>query len=166
MARHAEFPEETFAAMQRIRNTTLVHFDSLFSPDRRIWSLQNLRQFHALFVARFDDGESSFLEKWKKQLSGADDQIFQLAAELLYVQQFFTSLSSPEKKLENVNAVLGWCTNPPSIPEWAILSSVDGASRASSRRSPACPSPLRPPAAPPVRPRQPTKSVRTRCCTT
>jgi hypothetical protein len=44
-----------------------------------------------------------------------------LAAELLYVQQFFTSVTGPEKKCENVKAVLGWCAHPPSIPDWAIV---------------------------------------------
>ena len=95
--------------MQRIRETALINFDSLFTPDRQLWSLQNLRQFHALFVDRFDEGEGSFHEKWRKQLEGADNDTLQLAAELLYVQQFFTSRIGPEKKLENVKTVLAWC---------------------------------------------------------
>jgi hypothetical protein len=33
----------------------------------------------------------------------------------------FTSLSGPEKKLDNVRIVLSWCTSPPSIPDWAAL---------------------------------------------
>ena len=43
------------------------------------------------------------------------------SAELLYVQQFFTSLTGPEKKIENVSTVLGWSTHPVSIPEWAVV---------------------------------------------
>jgi 5-methylcytosine-specific restriction protein B len=121
MARLAGFPEETFTAMQRIRETALVHFDSLFTPDRKLWSLQHLRRFHALFVERFDLGEGSFLEKWRKQLEEADDDVLQLAAEVLYVQQFFTTVTGPEKKLENVNAVLSWRAHPLSVPEWAAL---------------------------------------------
>lgn len=121
MARLAEFPEETFVAMQHLRDTALVHFDSLFTPGRELWHLQNLRRFHALFVERFDEGEGSFLEKFRKQLEGADDGVYQLAAELLYVQQFFTSLTGPEKKLENVRAVLGWCAHAVQIPEWATI---------------------------------------------
>lgn len=121
MARLAGFPEETFIAMQHVRDTALVHFDSLFTPGRELWHLQNLRRFHALFVERFDEGEGSFLEKFRKQLEGADDGVYQLAAELLYVQQFFTSLTGAEKKLENVRAVLGWCTHPVEIPEWAAV---------------------------------------------
>ena len=98
--------------MQHIRETALVRFDSLFTPEQKLWSLQNLRRFHALFVERSDVGEGNFFAKWRKQLEEADDQVLQLAAELLYVQQFFTSLTGPEKKLENVNAVLSWCTHP------------------------------------------------------
>jgi 5-methylcytosine-specific restriction enzyme B len=120
MAHLAGFPAETFAAMQHIRDTALTSFDSLFTPERRLWTLQNLKRFHALFVERFDEGEGSFLEKFRKQLEGADDDAYQLAAELLYVQQFFTSLTGPEKKLENVQAVLAWRTHPVDIPEWAI----------------------------------------------
>ncbi len=121
MAKLAGVPEETFSAMQRIRETSLVRFDSLFTPERKVWTLHNHRRFHGVFVERFDLGEGSFLQKWRKQLEEADDDVLQLAAELLYVQQFFTSLTGPEKKLENVTAVLSWCTHPVSIPEWAVI---------------------------------------------
>ncbi len=120
MARLAGFPEETFAAMEHIRETTLVRFDSLFTPERKVWSQQNLERFHNLFVERFDEGEGSFLSKFRKQLDGAEDDTIQLAAELLYVQQFFTSLAGPEKKIENVRTVLDWCTHPVPIPDWAV----------------------------------------------
>lgn len=106
--------------MQRIRETALVKFDSLFSPDRNIWTLESLRQFHSLFVDRFDDGQGNFLEKFKKQLEGANNDIVQLAAELLYVQQFFTSLTGPDKKLENVTTILSWGAHSPQIPRWAV----------------------------------------------
>ncbi len=39
----------------------------------------NLQRFHALFVERFDEGEGTFLEKFRKQLEAADDDIFQAA---------------------------------------------------------------------------------------
>lgn len=120
MARLAGFPDETFVAMEHIRNTALLKFDGLFTPGRQLWSLQNLKRFHALFVDRFDAGEGSFLEKFRKQLEGADDDIYQLAAELLYVQQFFTSLTGPGKKIDNVREVLGWSSHPVAIPVWAV----------------------------------------------
>lgn len=120
MARLAGFPEEPFVAMEHIRETALLRFDSLFTPERKLWSLHNLQRFHALFVERFDEGAGSFLDKFRKQLEGADDDVFQLSAELLYVQQFFTSLAGPDKKIENVRAVLSWCTQPVPIPDWAV----------------------------------------------
>jgi 5-methylcytosine-specific restriction protein B len=120
MARLKGFPEESFVALIKIRETALVRFDSLFTPERSLWTAQNLERFHALFVERFDEGEGSFLDKFRKQLDGADDTIYQLAGELLYVQQLFTSLTGPEKKIENVRTVLNWAAHPVSIPEWAI----------------------------------------------
>jgi hypothetical protein len=126
MARLAGLPDEKFAAMERIRETALVRFDSLFTPERKLWTLQHLRRFHALFVERFDEGEGSFLGKFQKQLDGADDDVLQLAAELLYVQQFFTSLTGPDKKIENVSAVLSWCAHPVPIPEWALAALKGG----------------------------------------
>ncbi|MGX0966092.1 MoxR-like ATPase [Bradyrhizobium japonicum] len=120
MAKLAEAPEAIFAVLQRIRDVSLVNFGSLFTPERRLWTLENLQRLHELFVGRFDEGAGGFLEKWRRQLDGASDDIFQLAAELLYAQQFFTSVSGPEKKLENVRAVLDWCSQPSPIPDWAV----------------------------------------------
>lgn len=120
MARLPEFPPATFAAMDQIREIVLATFESLFTPRRPIWSLQNLRRFHVLFVDGFEEGQGLFLDKYRTQLTKADDDVIQLAAELLYVQQFFTSQTGPEKKLENVMAVLGWCAQPISLPAWAV----------------------------------------------
>jgi DNA-binding protein HU-beta len=94
MARIVEYPQKTFSTMLRIRETALVRFDSLFSPGRKLWDLAHLQQFHSLFGGRLDAGEGSFLDKFRKQLAGASDDILQLAAELLYVQQWFTSVNS------------------------------------------------------------------------
>jgi hypothetical protein len=112
--------------MEHIRKTALENFDSLFTPQRALWSLQNLQRFHALFVDQFDNGAGSFLEKFRTQLQEANEDILQLAAELLYAQQFFTSLTGPEKKIENVNAVLNWCPHPAPIPEWAVAGVRNG----------------------------------------
>ena len=121
MARLAGFPQETFVAMEHIRDATLVRFDSLFTPEHQILNLQHLQRFHALFVERFDEGKGNFLEKFRKQLEAADDNVLQIAAELLYVQQFFTSLTGAEKKIENVQTVLSWRTHSIHIPEWAVV---------------------------------------------
>ena len=120
MARLTGFPDEHYAALDRIRATTLVQFDSLFTPEARIWTLQNVERFSSLFVENFDEGEGVFLSKFRKQLEGGGDDVFQFGAELLYVQQFFTSLTGAEKKIENVREVLSWCDRTVDVPEWAI----------------------------------------------
>ena len=38
MAKYADFPQETYVALQHIRETALVRFDSLFTPERNLWS--------------------------------------------------------------------------------------------------------------------------------
>ena len=126
MARLTGIPDETFAALARIRETALVRFNSLFTPDNALWTSQNLQRFHALFVERFDAGEGTFLQKFRKQLDGADDDIFQLAGELLYLQQFFTTLLGPEKKIDNVKSVLGWMSHPVAVPDWAVIGVGNG----------------------------------------
>lgn len=125
MARLEAFPEATFEALARVRSTTLERFDSLFSPERRLWTAKGLQGYHGAFVERFDEGQGDFLSKYRKQLEGADDDLLQLAAEMLYVQQFFTSQAGGEKKVENVREVLSWMDRAVEIPGWA----VDGVKR-------------------------------------
>ncbi|MCX5748044.1 MAG: hypothetical protein NT062_36755 [Proteobacteria bacterium] len=120
MAKLPSVPEATYGALERIRGVVLVDFSSLFSPDRSIWTGPNLETLHQLFVQRFDKGEGDFFAKFREQLDGADDDGLQLAAELLYVQQFFTSLTGPEKKLQNVRRVLGWMSRAVELPRWAV----------------------------------------------
>jgi hypothetical protein len=95
MARLSKVTDATYTALQHIRETCLIQYDSLFTPERKLWSLENFRQSHALFVERFDEGKGRFLEM-AKAACGADDDIFQLT------QSFFTfsnfSQVSPDEK--------------------------------------------------------------------
>ncbi|MGN6110786.1 MAG: ATP-binding protein [Kofleriaceae bacterium] len=121
MARLSGVPEASYAALDQIRTITLITFGSLFTPDQPIWSLANLERLHTRFIDRFDDdGEGDFFSKLRTQLDGATSAELQLAAELLYVQQFFTAQTVPEKKIQNVREVLGWSNQPVDIPGWAI----------------------------------------------
>jgi hypothetical protein len=119
MARLSVIPEPCYEAIQRVRETALERFDSLFTPERRIWTEANLRAFEELFVKRFDGGEGDFLSKLQRQLTGSNDDVIQLAAELLFVQQLFTTVTGPSKKIENVRTVLGWGDRAVTVPEWA-----------------------------------------------
>ncbi|MCA9293206.1 MAG: AAA family ATPase [Phycisphaerales bacterium] len=120
MAILANAPEETYEALRRIRETTLVRFDSLFTPERPIWGLDNLRRFDTDFVQKLDTGEGTFLEKFRDQLAGGGDDLIQLGAEMLYVQQFFTTITGQAKKIDNVRSVLEWGSRSVEVPDWAI----------------------------------------------
>jgi hypothetical protein len=69
MARLVGLSPETLVAMEHIRETTLIRFNSLFTPERNLWNLHNLQRFHALFVEGFDEGEGTFLESLENSLS-------------------------------------------------------------------------------------------------
>ncbi len=126
MARLQESDEAAFEALDHIRNTALEKWDSLFAPDRSIWTLGNLQSFHTLFVEQDDGGSGSFLEKLKRQLREADDDVKQLAAELVYTQQYFTTLTGSDKKIQNVGIVLSWCSQAVPIPGWAVAGVKSG----------------------------------------
>lgn len=113
-------PAATFAALERIRTCVLEDFSSLFTTGYPLWTLQNLERLQALFVHQFDKGEGDFFEKLRAQIGTAGEDVLQLAAELLYVQQFFTTLTGLEKKTLNVRTLLTWGTRPVYMPGWAI----------------------------------------------
>ena len=39
MAKYADFPQEAYVALQHIREAALVRFDSLFTPEKKLWRL-------------------------------------------------------------------------------------------------------------------------------
>jgi 5-methylcytosine-specific restriction protein B len=116
-------PDRTDASLEtldRIREVTLQEFSSLFTPGRKIWTLRNLQLHHMLFVEQFDEGEGSFFEKYRGQLSEAEDDILQLGAEMLYIQQLFTKSTGSKRKIENTKTILDWSTRTVEIPQWAL----------------------------------------------
>lgn len=120
MAKLTGCPPACYDALHRVRETALIDFGSLFTPDRKIWTSRNLQRHHEMVVQRFDEGEGNFLSKYQHQLDGADDDAIQLAAELVYVQQIFTTVTGPKKKIANVQEILTWCDRAVDIPQWAI----------------------------------------------
>jgi len=42
MARLVGTPPETFVALEHIRETALIRFNSLFTPDQQLWSVHNV----------------------------------------------------------------------------------------------------------------------------
>ncbi len=106
---------ETYAAAARFVDAALRQDDSLFTPGVAIWSEANLDDLHARFVAKPDESSDAFLVKFQRQLAGAPDSTFQLAAEALYVHFLIAVMSSAAKRAV-IEPVLGWMHEPVTIP--------------------------------------------------
>lgn len=129
MAVLAGYPDETYEAMALIRETGLVSFDSLFTPGKKLWTAEGHAAFRRLFVYRPDERKGvPFMAKFRGQLSGGSADDFQLAAELLYAQMFFSTKISAETKLRHVNDVLSWHPelHDVEIPEWVRVGAEQG----------------------------------------
>jgi len=75
---------------------------SLMFPGRRVWTLENVREFHRLFVEQEDTSKDSFNKKMLRQLESASDDILVLAAELV----FFHSLGVYNQKSGSKRAMI------------------------------------------------------------
>ena len=114
--------EAVYEAAEHWVDAALRRDDSLFTPGEPIWSLANLTDFHKRFAGQPDDSKDTFLNKFERQLHGARSQIYQLAAEILYLNYLivYPRTISGEKKRENVNRVLHWSETPVAIPDHLI----------------------------------------------
>src|SRR4051794_33533896 len=106
---------EIYAAADRFVAAALRSDDSLFTPGVAIWAKANLDDLHARFVAKPDESSDAFLGKFQRQLAGAPDTTFQLAAEALYVH-FLIAMMSGAAKRAVIEPVLGWMREPVTIP--------------------------------------------------
>ena len=120
--------EAVYAAAEHWVDAALRRDDSLFTPGEPIWSLANLKDFHERFAGQPDDSKDTFLNKFERQLHGARSQIYQLAAEILYLNYLivYPRTISGDKKRENVNRVLHWSETPVAIPDHLISAQDSG----------------------------------------
>ena len=114
--------EAVYAAAEHWVNAALRRDDSLFTPGEPIWSRANLVDFHGRFAGQPDDSKDTFLNKFERQLHGARSQIYQLAAEILYLNYLivYPRTIGGDKKRENVNRVLHWSETRVTIPDHLI----------------------------------------------
>ena len=120
--------EAVYEAAEHWVDAALHRDDSLFTPGEPIWSLANLTDFHKRFAGQPDDSKDTFLNKFERQLHGARSQIYQLAAEILYLNYLIVHprTISGEKKRGNVNRVLHWSELPVAIPDHLMSAQDSG----------------------------------------
>ena len=109
--------ENVYDAAQEWVNKALRADDSLFTPGSAIWTLDKLRELHALQQQEPDPSLPGFFGKLEKTLEGSPPEICQLAAEILYFQYLLHYGMTQKGKEGRINRVLEWSGQQISIPD-------------------------------------------------
>lgn len=109
MARYSEHDtNKIYQAADVFRANCLLRDGSLLFDETSIWQPGTLQRIHTAFVATPDEGDRSFIAKFKDQISQAGQDVVRLAAEILCVYFLFPSNVGGTRKRQVVNEVLGW----------------------------------------------------------
>jgi 5-methylcytosine-specific restriction protein B len=123
MARHTEHDtSRIYPVAEAFRANCLLRDGSLLSEGSSVWRPDVLDQIHKAFVATPDEGDRSFIVKFKDQVGKAGPEVVRLAAEILCVYFLFPSNVGGARKRQVVNEVLGWAGD--SLPESHLVSSA------------------------------------------
>lgn len=104
-----------YEAAQAFRANCLLRDGSLLFNEATIWRPEVLGHLHRTFVADPDEGDRSFIAKFKDQISQAGHDVVRLAAEILCIYFLFPSSVGGIRKRQVVNEVLGWSGD--TLPE-------------------------------------------------
>lgn len=121
MARYTEYDtSKIYRVAEAFRDSCLLRDGSLLFDNASIWSPDALDRIHKAFVATPDEGDRSFIVKFKDQVGKAGPEVIRLAAEILCVYFLFPSNVGGVRKRQVVNEVLGWAGD--SLPESHLVS--------------------------------------------
>lgn len=117
-----------FQAADAFRANCLLGNGSLIFEGESVWRPDVLGQLHKAFVATPDEGDRSFMEKFKDQIGQAGAEVIRLGAEMLCVYFLFPSNVGGPRKRKVVNEVLEWAGDnlPDSHPVSAAFSNGVG----------------------------------------
>lgn len=121
MARFSETDtSKIYQAANLFRDHCLLGNRSLLFEDTAVWRLEILDRIHKAFVATPDEGDRSFIVKFKDQVGQAGQEVVRLAAEILCIYFLFPSNVGGARKRQVVNEVLGWAGD--TLPETHLIS--------------------------------------------
>lgn len=129
MARYSKHDTKgIYEVAAAFRASCLLRDGSLLFDGAVIWHREALDRIHKAFVATPDEGDRSFIAKFKDQIGQAGQDIVRLAAELLCVYFLFPSNVGGPRKRQVVNEILGWSGDvlPESHPVSAAFSNGIG----------------------------------------
>ncbi len=123
MARYTERnPSAIFSIADAFRSNCLLSDGSLLFEGASVWRQDALDRIHRAFVATPDEGDRSFIVKFKDQVGQEGQEVVRLAAEMLCVYFLFPSNVGGARKRQVVNEVLGWAGD--NLPESHAVSAA------------------------------------------
>ena len=121
MARYSEHDTtKIYEVAQNFRDNCLLHDGSLVFDGDALWKTDLLERIHKAFVATPDEGDRSFIVKFRDQVEPAGREVVRLAGELLCVYFLFPSNVGGFRKRQLVNEVFGWVGD--SLPDTSLVS--------------------------------------------
>jgi 5-methylcytosine-specific restriction protein B len=110
MTRNSEHDSSAiFIAACEWRDRCLAGGKSLIWSERDVWTETNLAQFKKHFIDRPDTAkDKNFDQKFKEQLTKADEDVTRLACELLFVYFLFPSSVGRSRKTGLIREVAAW----------------------------------------------------------
>jgi len=102
---------------RRLIDVGLVRGDSLLTPGRQVWTVENLDELKRRFVDRPDSGTDDFFAKLDQQLADVSLGAIQLFAELFILNLLPLFDYRGATKIERIERVLAKCSTPVEIPD-------------------------------------------------
>lgn len=110
----------------QIFNSCLADNGSVLTPDKTIWSSDNLAELHTVYVAAPDVSAKSFSDKLKIQLATASPAARQLFAELYVLNILPVTNFLPSTKVSVIEEVLAPLQPPVTLTSEVIDAFADG----------------------------------------
>ena len=129
--------ENVYAAAQKWVDSALRSDDSLFTPGTPIWTSKWLGELRERFLDRPDAGRGNFYEKLQVQLEDSPSNVYQLMGEVLYFHSLILwhETMKGNTKADRINRVLGWSTQPVTIPDDLVTGLTPGIANIGQARS-------------------------------
>ena len=123
--------EPVYAAAAQWVDRALRTDDSLFTPNKPVWSSRWLRELRDRYLEQPDESGDDFYTKLKRQLAGSPAEVYQLMAEVLYVHFLIVWHGSmgAAKKESQIRQVLAWSNQQIPVPQNLVAGLTPGIAR-------------------------------------
>ena len=98
-------------AAEEWRDRALVREGSILS-ESGLWSLKNIQLLHRYYVEAENDGQGTFLDKFKVQLAETDPEVKQLAAEMIWLLVLCSKSIAGTTKKTQIEQIWSWSGHP------------------------------------------------------